>query len=202
MSVFEYVAAFVAIVMGLSVARVMTGVGAFILAKDRSWADWVVAGWCFALIVTQIGWWMLGWFTVGQLTTISYAIVLYWFSGTALLFLASYILVPGLAAHQSSPQASAEGVPQRAFFICLALHFLLPIFSALSRNSWIPSMWLVIFMVGLSGAGVFLRGNRGQLVLLLVWVVSMLILNFVSVPAVGENSGSVLERSQFPSLMD
>jgi hypothetical protein len=201
MSVFEYVATFVAIVMGLSVARVMTGVGAFILAKDRALADWIVAGWCVALIVTQIGWWMLGWFTVGQLITISYATVLYWFTGTALLFLASYILVPGLAASQGSP-ASAEGVPRPAFFVCLALHFLLPIFSALSRNSWIPSMWLIVFMVGLSGAGAFLRGNRGQLILLLVWVVSMLGLNFLSVPAVGENSGSVLESNQIPPPMD
>ena len=67
MSVFEYVAAFVAIVMGLSVARVMGGVGAFILTKSRTSTDWLVFGWCIALIVTQIGWWMLGWFTVGQL---------------------------------------------------------------------------------------------------------------------------------------
>lgn len=194
MSVFEYVAAFVAIVMGLSVARVMSGVGAFILAKDRASTDWIVAGWCVALIVTQIGWWMLGWFTVGQLETISYATVLLWFSGTALLFLASYILVPGLVVFQGSP-VSAEGGLRPAFFICLAIHFLLPLVSSLLRNSWIPAMWLIVLMVGLSGAGAFLRSNRGQSILLLVWVISMLSLNFLSVPAVGENSGSVLESN-------
>jgi hypothetical protein len=194
MSVFEYVAAFVAIVMGLSVARVMSGVAAFILAKDRTSTDWIVSGWCVALIITQVGWWMLGWFTVGQLETISYVTVLYWFSGTALLFLASYILVPELAVSQGSP-TSSESVPRRAFFVCLALHFLLPLFSALLRDAWIPSMWLIVLMVGLSGAGLFIRGNQGQSILLLVWVVSMLSLNFLSVPAVGENTGSVLESN-------
>ena len=154
--------------------------------------DWIVAGWCVALIVTQIGWWMLGWFTVGQLTTISYVTVLYWFTGSAMLFLASYILVPGSVATQGSPIA-VESVPKPAFFICLAIHFLLPLISALSRNSWLSSMWLVVFMVGLSVSGVYLRGNRGQLILLLVWVAIMLVLNILSVPAVGENSGSVLE---------
>jgi hypothetical protein len=42
MSVFEYVSASVAIVMSLSVARVMSGIGAFILAKNRVPSDWLV----------------------------------------------------------------------------------------------------------------------------------------------------------------
>ena len=95
MGVFEYIAAFVAIVMGLAVARVMSGIGAFILADRRAPDDWLLASWCLALVILMIGWWMLGWFTIGQLETITYGSVLLWFSSTALLFLASYILVPG-----------------------------------------------------------------------------------------------------------
>ncbi len=48
-------------------------------------------------------------------------------------------------------------------------------------------------MVVLSGIGAFLRGTRAHAVLLLTWMVCMLVLNFVAVPAVGVNSGSVLE---------
>ena len=55
MTVFEYVTALLAIVLGLSIARVMSGIGRFIVAERRVLRDWVIAGWCLALTLTQIG---------------------------------------------------------------------------------------------------------------------------------------------------
>ncbi len=192
MGVFEYVAGFVAIVVGLAVARVMGGIGAFILAERRAAMDWLLAGWCLALIVTLIGWWMLAWFTLGQLETITYGAVFGWFAATALLYLASYILVPaGGAAFGGAGAALGELRP--AFFVCLAVHFAANIVESAVTGSLLPAQGLVVLMVVLSGIGAFLRGARAHALLLLTWMVCMLVLNFVAVPAVGVNSGSVLD---------
>jgi hypothetical protein len=192
MGVFEYVAGFVAIVVGLAVARVMGGIGVFILAERRVAMDWLVAGWCVALIVTLIGWWMLAWFTLGQLETITYGAVFGWFAATALLYLASYILVP-FGGPAFGGNGAALGELRPAFFVCLAAHFATNIVESALAGSFEAAQWLVVLMVALSGIGAFLRGTRAHALLLLTWMVCMLVLNFVAVPAVGVNSGSVLE---------
>ena len=194
MGVFEYIAAFVAIVMGLAVARVMSGIGAFIIADHRVPNDWLLAGWCLALIITMIGWWMLGWFTIGQLETVTYGSVLVWFSATALLFLAGYILLPG-GGLSPSTSSSVMGTLRPSFFVCLGLHFSINIVASVVDGSFIPLQGLVVLMVILSAIGAFLRSTKAHSVLLVVWVICMLGLNLMAVPAVGENSGSILEGS-------
>ncbi|NIP16038.1 MAG: hypothetical protein GWM88_15420 [Pseudomonadales bacterium] len=192
MGVFEYVAGFVAIVVGLAVARVMGGIGAFILSERRAAMDWLLTGWCLALIVTLIGWWMLAWFRLGQLETITYGAVFEWFAGTALLYLASYMLVPS-GGPASGGSGGELGILRPAFFVCLAAHFAANIVESAVTGSLVQAQGLVALMVMLSATGAFLRGPRAHGVLLLTWIVCMLVLNFVVVPAVGADSGSVLD---------
>lgn len=52
MTVFEYSSALMAIVLGLSFARVMGGIGAFIIAEQRVLRDWIIVGWCLNLTMT------------------------------------------------------------------------------------------------------------------------------------------------------
>ena len=194
MSVFEYAAALIAIVLGLSVARVLSGIGAFLVSANRTASDWLVLGWCIALIIVQGGWWMLGWFTLGQLETMSYGSVLSSFTATAMLFLASYTLIPGAGASLASP-SSAMGVLRPTFFACLGLHFSINIIQALVDGSFIPTQGLVVLMMVLSWTGAFLRSIKAHTALLVVWIACMLTLSSIAVPAMGVNSGSVLEAN-------
>jgi len=61
------------------------------------------------------------------------------------------------------------------------------------RDAWISTLWLVVLMIALSCTGALLRSHRAQTILLLAWMIGMASLTFLSVPAVGENTGSVLE---------
>jgi hypothetical protein len=135
---------------------------------------------------------MLGWFTLGQIGTISYGSVVSLFTATALLFLASYILVPGTGVSLGAP-SSDMGTLRPAFFACLGLHFGVNIVESAVNGTFIPAQGLVVLMVILSGIGAFLHTTRAHSVLLAIWVICMLSLNLVAVPAVGENTGSVLE---------
>ena len=186
MSVFEYVSVFVAIVLGLAVARVMNGIGAFIISNNRSADDWLLAGWCLSLIVNQIGWWMLGWVTYGQLEIVPYGAVLAWFTSTALLFLASYILVPGGCLVSTEPSA-VMGTLRPSFFVCLALHFCSAIVFAYVALDGIFTRgeWFVVVMAALSAIGAFLRSTSAHFVHLFVWVCGVMVLNMVGTPTIG-----------------
>ena len=192
MSVFEYVTALLAIVLGLSIARVMSGIGAFIVADKRVFHDWIVVGWCVALTMCQIGWWMLIWIILSQSEAVLFGTILTWIGATAMLFLASYVLIPGTGVSLGSPAASM-GSLRSAFFVCLALHFLIPFLNAVSDGTMEPGLLLVLLMVVLSGAGVFVNGDRAHVALLVVWLVAMSVLNYLAVPGLGENIESIAQ---------
>jgi hypothetical protein len=196
MTAFEYSSALMAIVLGLSIARVMSGIGAFIIAEHRVLRDWIIAGWCVALILTQIGWWMLIWTMLHDSRAISLGGILTWIVATSLLFLASYVLVPGTGVSLGSP-TSAMGRLRTSFFVCLAMHFLLALLTAGTtvdgdlagggRTTPVSAI-LAGCMIVLSGTGAFLRGDKGHLALLIVWISAMSILNVLAVPSVSPDT--------------
>ena len=61
MTGFEYASGLISIVVGLGIARVLGGVGAFLRLHNRTPHDWIVGTWCLVLFLTLVVWWMLGW---------------------------------------------------------------------------------------------------------------------------------------------
>ena len=82
MTVFEYASGLISIVIGLAVARVLGGISNFIAAERRIGSDWIVASWCFALLITLVGWWLVGWYVlrgqaeIGRRSVVEIAIAL------------------------------------------------------------------------------------------------------------------------------
>lgn len=124
MTIFEYASGLISIVVGLAIARVLGGIGAFLTLNQRTAHDWIVAVWCMALSLNLVMWWIVGWRFLQNLAEISVATLMFWTSATALLYLAAYILVPGSAEGHSGHDARTNfKLPGLAFFGCLAAHF-------------------------------------------------------------------------------
>jgi hypothetical protein len=191
MTVFEYVTALLAIVLGLSIARVMSGIGGFIVAERRELRDWLIVGWCLALTLTQIGWWMLMWVVLGQAETITLATILYWVVATAMLFLASYILVPGVSL---SPSTATMGILRSSFFVCLAIHFSIPLLDAVASGNLAPPLLLLLLVAVLSATGAFLTSDKAHFSLLIVWTTAMLTLTILAVPSVGGDAPTIFSE--------
>jgi hypothetical protein len=168
MTPFEYATGLVSIVIGLAVARVLGGIGTFIIAGKRSSSDWFVAAWCVVVLVNLGGWWIAVWNILHRKVEIEFAILLAGTLATALLFLASYVLI------ESRPVGGAEharefAIPGPAFFYCLGAHFavVVPIGIPLDQD---PVDLVETAMVGVVAvAGAAARSTRMRVLHLFIW---------------------------------
>jgi len=187
MTVFEYISVLMAIVLGLAVSRAMIGVARFINKDQRATKDWIAAGWCLNVAFLSIIWWLSGWTLFSDLHEIPLGVILYWICTTALIAFCCYVLVPEIGAQQ----VRALGVAVRpAFFLCLSGHFAFAGINFVFQDStptWL--LFLVVYLVLLTGAGMFLRNDRSHVILLLVWIASVVTASVTAIPAVGP-SGS------------
>jgi hypothetical protein len=166
-SAFEYIAGFMTIVLGLSVARALGGIGAFITADQRSLNDWTTAGFCLTLALLQIGWWSVLWGALGESEVMSKWQVFSWIAATAMLFLAGHVLVPN---EGSSPKTPSWPI-RPGFFICMGLHFsavplsiLFEVRESLSLVIW-PALMIILCLIGL-----FFRSDKARAALAIGWL--------------------------------
>ena len=61
MSLFEYVSVMVSVILALGIAQILTGVGAFLVTKDRPRAYWLHAVWLAFLALFHIQVWWVFW---------------------------------------------------------------------------------------------------------------------------------------------
>ncbi len=194
MTSFEYASGLISIVVGLAVARVLGGVGAFLNADLRTSSDWIVGAWCLLLSIALVAWWMVGWRFLRQQVEISFASLVFWMFATAVLYLAAYLLVPrNVASLRGDDQETNFDLPNRAFFVCLAVHygaFLMYIVTDLARvvesspvtNGRLPFLPILIIT---SAAGIFVRTPRAYVVHLAIWGVALITAIAMSLPALG-----------------
>ena len=194
MTSFEYASGLISIVVGLAVARVLGGVGAFLNADRRTSSDWIVGAWCLLLSIALVAWWMVGWRFLRQQVEISFASLVFWMFATAVLYLAAYLLVPrNVASLRGDDQETNFDLPNRAFFVCLAVHygaFLMYIVTDLARvvesspvtNGRLPFLPILIIT---SAAGIFVRTPRAYVVHLAIWGVALITAIAMSLPALG-----------------
>jgi len=177
-----------AIVLGLAVSRAMIGVARFINRDQRATKDWIVAGWCFNVAFLSVIWWLAGWTLFSDLHEIPLGVILDWISTTALIAFCCYVLVPETGAQQVR---APEVAVRPAFFLCLSGHFAFAFTNFIFRDGtpmWI--LFLVVYLVLLTGAGMFLRNDRSHVILLLVWIASVVTASVTAIPAIGP-SGSL-----------
>jgi hypothetical protein len=201
MTVFEYVSVLLAIVLGLSVARAMSGIAAFVVADHRSTKDWLVVGWCVGLMYMQAVWWLGGWFAFSGLETFSLGTVMYWITATAMISLASYVLVPRADGTTATATPSKTAV-RPAFFACLAGHFGIVLGSAMLSGESIPTsgisglnlpmVSIVAIPFVLTATGYFLRSDKSLAVHLLIWLLFVSVASALVIPSIGPGSVPIL----------
>ncbi len=173
MTGFEYASGLISIVVGLGIARVLGGVGAFLRLHNRTPHDWIVGTWCLVLFLTLVVWWMLGWQVLRVQAQISLGTLVFWTFATALLYLSAYLLVPATIVDRSGGPETNSELPRGAFFACLAAHFALmlvytivapPLGSGLGERVTLGAITIV------SATGAAIKTNWGHTLHLAVWV--------------------------------
>ena len=180
MTAFEYASGLISIVIGLAIARVLGGIGGFLVAKQRSASDWLVATWCLALLITMVGWWHAGWQTFRGRSEIDVGTSYAWIFATALFYLAAFILVPQTIVKEDSSEVATL---RPAFYLCLAAHFA----AAMLVTTPIANLYGVIIMsimVLVSAAGAGAKTDRARAIHLGVWLAAFAAVIVVT-PAIG-----------------
>jgi hypothetical protein len=169
-SEFEYLIGLLTIVLGLAVAKAMGGIGSFLIAERRTLRNWIDVGFCLALVIFQIGWWKVLWSIFNNAELLSNGLVYSWIAATALLYLASYVLVPQSGHFAGSVRTTSKAIPP-AFFYCVALHFCaVPFYFIIQREISFTIAWPLL-MVALCVLGAFLKSDRAMLTLVAIWLV-------------------------------
>ena len=173
MDAFEYLAGLLTIILGLSIARTMSGIGAFLLLEKRTLRNWNAGGFCLVLAMLQIGWWRVLWAVFNDVEFLSIAQVYAWVAATVMLYLSSYVLVQSTST--STDYAVAQsGKLHPVFFTSLALHFsAVPIESAIRGVFSVTVVGFPLLMIALCLLGMFLKGEKALAVLMVSWNVLM-----------------------------
>jgi hypothetical protein len=184
MTAFEYASGLISIVIGLAVARVLGGIGGFLVARQRSASDWIVAAWCVALLVTMIAWWHVGWTTFRGRPEIDLGTSFAWSFATALFYLAAFVLVPHTIAQEDSSEVGTLRSPAPAFYLCLAAHF---VAGTLLSNPTFESGGVIIMstLVLVSAAGAGAKTDRARAIHLGVWLAAFAAVIVGTTPAIG-----------------
>jgi hypothetical protein len=187
MTVFEYASGLISIVVGLAVARVLGGISNFIAADRRIGSDWIVASWCFALLINLVGWWLMGWSALRGRAEIDFATLFTWILATTPLYAAAHVLVPDTAVRDSS-RASPHLEPLRgAFHLCLAAHYVLGFAVGISASDGTRPLgrYVVAVMVAVSASGALARSDRARVLHLVAWLAVAAVLIGGFIPAIG-----------------
>jgi hypothetical protein len=188
MTVFEYASGLISIVIGLAVARVLGGISNFIAAGQRSGSDWIVASWCFALLINLVGWWLMGWYVLHGRAEIDFATLFTWILATSPLYAAAHVLVPDTSGRDPGG-ASAHLQPLRgAFYLCLAAHYVLGLAVGFPSQDVVRPLGFVVVaaMVGVSASGALARSDRARALHLLAWLAVAAVLIGGFTPAIGQ----------------
>lgn len=168
MSEFEYLTGLLTIVLGLAIARAMSGIANFLVLSTRTLQSWTFFLFCLALAALQVDWWRVLWVTLGSSELMAEAVYL-WITATVMLYLASYVLVPHLGADDNENVAPKEEV-RPAFFACMAIHFCaFPLYQTMTGQ--IAAMEFgPLVMIFLCILGIFLRNAKVQFGFSLAWL--------------------------------
>ena len=183
MTAFEYASGLISIVIGLAIARVLGGIGGFLVARQRSTSDWIVAMWCLALLITMVAWWHVGWVTFRGRPEIDLGTSFAWIFATALFYLAVFVLVPNTLAQEYSSEVGTLRPPRPAFYLCLAAHF---VAGSLVSEAIFESRGVILMsmMVLASAAGAGAKSDRARAIHLGVWLAVFAFLT-ATTPAIG-----------------
>ena len=182
MTVFEYGSGLISIVVGLGVARVLGGIGLFLSARNRSTADWIVFTWSVGLLLNLVIWWMAMWSMLRSQPEISQGILITVTTATALLYLATFLLLPGKSADAFPDADTSTEPPRGAFFICLAAHYAMGLTYTVFYVTYggVAALSPIAAMVVIAGAGIKVETNRGYIVHLIVWATGLIIIGSVT----------------------
>jgi hypothetical protein len=190
MSVFEYASGLISIVIGLAVARVLGGIGSFIVLRDRSFSDWIVAAWCFALVFILVAWWMIGWVVLRGQSELAFTTLFLWVVASALLYLGTFVLLPGAVIGEAGDPREHLRPLRAAFYFCLAGHFGVVLLVTLARG--VADGWgaaNIGILAALSAAGATASSSRGHalhLAILLAWIAATVSLTFPNIGEAGQ----------------
>jgi len=164
---FEYLTGLLTIVLGLAIARAMSGIANFLVLDTRTLRSWTLFVFCLALAAMQVDWWRLLWVTLGKSELMTETVYL-WIVATVMLYLASYVLVPHLGSGSSDDVEQSASV-RPAFFACMALHFCaFPLYQL--ANGEIAALEIgPLVMIGLCILGALLKQVKVQFAFSLIW---------------------------------
>ncbi len=108
MDTFRWIAVVVSMILGLGVARLLTGVVAVFRARDRAALDWLPLVWAAAIFIQQIAFWWSLEDAAGRVTTWTLPTFLLLVTLVLALFLAAALVLPA--------NDMAEGDSLRAMF--------------------------------------------------------------------------------------
>jgi len=182
MTIFEYASGLISIVVALSIARVLGGLGAVLSTDRRTRADWIVGAWCVLLGLMMVSLWMRGWRVFREQTEISFSVLAVCMLITSLGYLSAYLLVPSpLARRPGEAEETGFRLPGRAFFACLALCNAVFIGADLVANRrFLPFAWAITLV---TASGVFLRTQRAYEIQVAVFAILFLVVWIALTPA-------------------
>ena len=126
MSLFEYVAVMMSVVLALGVARILGFVGAIASAKSRFTISWLHLAWVFLVFANHLVAWQTIWRLRDQ-SVFSVAQVAMMLVATSLIFVAARILVPDEPNEERLDLRDHYFDVRVPFFSVLALLWLFPL---------------------------------------------------------------------------
>jgi hypothetical protein len=169
MSILEYAASILSIVLGLGVAHLLGGIAWMVRNPKNSALFYAFGIWCVAVLLSTLGWWWAIWLTFRDLDVLSFWEFLPAFLISTLLYLAGRILVP------PSTELSVgldENFPLVAKPFCLCVAGL---FSVSAISSPVPAEFgleaaLGFAIIGIALSGVFAKTPQHHIYVALGWL--------------------------------
>lgn len=157
MSLFEYVAVMMSVVLALAVTRILVFLGTIATPKSRLKISWLHLAWVILIFSTLV----LAWQTIWSLRdqpTFHVTQVVMMLCATSLIFIAARILIPEEPAERRLDLRQHYFEVRVPFFLVLAVLWLFPLAGmAIFRNFsvWSPEVlcrvaWLAFAVVGIA----------------------------------------------------
>lgn len=122
-TMFDYLAVLISVVLGLAVTHVLTGISAAINRRDRAPLDWLQIFWAVDVLAYVLAvWWGMYWWK--HLTTWTVQEFAFLTSYAIVLFLMASALFPGEVGHGADQPSSFERNRLWFFSLLLAAHLI------------------------------------------------------------------------------
>ncbi|MDH3212948.1 MAG: hypothetical protein OEM05_10730 [Myxococcales bacterium] len=175
MSLFEYISVMVSVVLALGIAQILTGIGAFLSARDRHRAYWLHSVWLTFLALLHVYMWWYFWDLRSNPPDTSPAFI-FTLLGPALIYLPTYVLLEG--RFPSNAKEHFDRV-RRPFFALIIAGTTYQILNQL-LNPWVlgysvPVVFKVgtVLQVGAATAGFFTSDRRVHGAIALYFLMAM-----------------------------